>query len=150
MVEVIHPLLLDRCRPARAVAGHSYETPVVKGTRGNPVGRAFVHAARAAVTHPYQDLKLNRVQRDIANRHASIVHSARGRAQRSAGDFECFELRVRDVFTYPVSDGDPSIIHYHEKVADRLRTIATQDGLHLNRIDPYEVQECLNASIFGH
>lgn len=46
------------------------------------MGRAFVHAARAPVPHPYQDLKLDRVQRDIANGHVSIVHSARGRAQR--------------------------------------------------------------------
>lgn len=57
---------------------------------------------------------------------------------------------LRDVFTYPVSDGEPSILYYYEKVAGRLHTIAMQDGLHLNRIDPYEVQECLSASIFGH
>jgi hypothetical protein len=57
---------------------------------------------------------------------------------------------LRDVFTYPVSDGEPSVLYYYEKVAGRLHTIAIQDGLYLNRIDPYEVQECLSASIFGH
>ncbi|MBT2588490.1 hypothetical protein [Arthrobacter sp. ISL-95] len=57
---------------------------------------------------------------------------------------------LRDVFTYPVSDGEPSIIYYYEKVADRIHTIAMQDDLHLNRIDPHEVQECLGASIFDH
>lgn len=57
---------------------------------------------------------------------------------------------LRDVFTYPVSDGEPSVLYYYEKVSERLHTIAMQDGLHLSRIDPYEVQECLSASIFGH
>ncbi|MFZ4842107.1 hypothetical protein [Mycetocola saprophilus] len=57
---------------------------------------------------------------------------------------------LRDVFTYPVSDGEPSIHYYYEKVDGRLYAIAMQDGLDLNRIDPYEVHECLNASIFGH
>ncbi|SDQ11943.1 hypothetical protein [Microbacterium sp. cf332] len=57
---------------------------------------------------------------------------------------------LRDVFTYPVSDGEPSILYYYEKVAGRLHTIAMQDGLHLSRLDPYEVEECLSASIFGH
>lgn len=53
---------------------------------------------------------------------------------------------LRDVFTYPVSDGAPDIYFYYDQVAARVHTIAMQDGLHLNRLDPHEVQECLNAS----
>lgn len=82
VLEVIRPLLFDRRRPAGTVTGHSYETSVVEGTRANAMGRAFVHAARAPVTHPCQDLKLDRVQRDIANGHDSIVHAVCRRAQR--------------------------------------------------------------------
>lgn len=52
---------------------------------------------------------------------------------------------LRDVFTYPVSDGFPSVDFYYGHVSTRLHTIALQDGLHLNTIEPYEVEECLNA-----
>ncbi|MDO5619515.1 hypothetical protein [Kocuria sp.] len=54
---------------------------------------------------------------------------------------------LRDVFTYPVSDGSPGIKFYYEQVAARLHTIAMQDGLHLNPIDPDEVEECLRVLI---
>lgn len=57
---------------------------------------------------------------------------------------------LRDVFTYPVSDGSPSTIYYYEHVSSRVDTIALQDGLQLNRIDPNEVEECLNASTSVH
>lgn len=54
---------------------------------------------------------------------------------------------LRDVFTYPVSDGAPDAYFYYERVSSRLYTIAMQDGLHLNKIDADEVQECLSASM---
>ncbi|MHA7190519.1 hypothetical protein ACX80N_09550 [Arthrobacter sp. MDT2-16] len=57
---------------------------------------------------------------------------------------------LRDVFTYSVSDGSPSAYFYYEHVSSRLHTIAMQDGLHLSKIDPSEVQECLSASTSGH
>ncbi|MEQ4519295.1 hypothetical protein ABLI39_08035 [Pseudarthrobacter sp. B907] len=57
---------------------------------------------------------------------------------------------LRDVFTYPVSDGSPDVYFYYDRVSSRLHTIAMQDGLHLNRIDPSEVQECLSALTSDH
>lgn len=56
---------------------------------------------------------------------------------------------LRDVFTYPVSDGSPDVYFYYDRVSSRLHTIAMQDGLHLDIIDPHEVQECLSASTSG-
>lgn len=57
---------------------------------------------------------------------------------------------LRDVFTYPVSDGSPSVVFYYEHVSSRVRTVALQDGLHLNRIAADEVEECLSVSMSDH
>lgn len=57
---------------------------------------------------------------------------------------------LRDVFTYPVSDGSPGAFYYYQHVSSRVHTIALQDGLLLNRIDPDEVEECLSVSTSVH
>lgn len=57
---------------------------------------------------------------------------------------------LRDVFTYPVSDGAPNVQFHYEHVSSRLHAIALQEGLHLKKINPDEVQECLSASTSDH
>lgn len=56
---------------------------------------------------------------------------------------------LRDVFTYPVSDGTPSMWFYFAHVAPRVATIARQERLPVSSIDPREVEECLNGSTPG-
>lgn len=52
---------------------------------------------------------------------------------------------LRDAFTYPVSDGPPSAWFYYERVASRVSTIARQERLPVDSIDPREVEECLRG-----
>ncbi|OZB80385.1 MAG: hypothetical protein B7X41_17980 [Microbacterium sp. 14-71-5] len=52
---------------------------------------------------------------------------------------------LRDVFTYPVSDGPPSTWFYYDRVAPRVATIARQERLPISTIDPREVEECLKG-----
>lgn len=53
---------------------------------------------------------------------------------------------LRDVFTYPVSDGAPSVWFYYDRVAPRVAIIARQERLPISSIDPREVDECLRGS----
>lgn len=53
---------------------------------------------------------------------------------------------LRDVFTYPVSDGPPSVYFYYEKVAPRVKTVALEEEVELVDIDPLEVEQCLETS----
>jgi len=53
---------------------------------------------------------------------------------------------MRDVFTYPVSQGSPPARYYYDKVASRVETVAAAEGLEVLRIEPEEVQECLEGS----
>ncbi|MCW2789506.1 MAG: hypothetical protein JWP56_1809 [Aeromicrobium sp.] len=53
---------------------------------------------------------------------------------------------LRDVFTYPVSDGRPDEIFFYTKVSERLDTIALQEGIEVDPLDPVEVSECLEDS----
>lgn len=52
---------------------------------------------------------------------------------------------LRDVFTYPVSDGLPDETFFYGKVSNRLDTIAMQEGIEIDSIDPVEVSECLEG-----
>lgn len=56
---------------------------------------------------------------------------------------------MRDVFTYPVSQGPPNARYYYGMVAGRVETVAAAEGLEVLRIEPEEVQECLEGSISG-
>lgn len=53
---------------------------------------------------------------------------------------------LRDVFTYPVSQGQPSPYYHYDKAADRVEVVAAQEGLEVRTIDPVEVQQCLDDS----
>lgn len=53
---------------------------------------------------------------------------------------------LRDVFTYPVSDGRPSNWFFYNQVSPRLRSVALENSLRLARIDPSEVAEWLEGS----
>ena len=55
---------------------------------------------------------------------------------------------MRDVFTYPVSQGSPPARYYYDKVSSRVETVAAAEDLEVRRIDPGEVEECLGGSIF--
>ncbi|WP_157559487.1 hypothetical protein [Nocardioides sp. Soil777] len=50
---------------------------------------------------------------------------------------------LRDVFTYPVSDGRPPVVHYYDKVAPRVKEVAAQAGVEITQIVASEVAECL-------
>lgn len=50
---------------------------------------------------------------------------------------------LREVFTYPVSDGPPSEYQHYLKVAPRVQTIAAEERIELDVIDPLEVDRCL-------
>ncbi len=54
---------------------------------------------------------------------------------------------LRDVFTYPVSEGEPSLRFYYDKVAPRVRVVAAEERVDVKAISPVEVEECLDASI---
>jgi hypothetical protein len=54
---------------------------------------------------------------------------------------------LRDVFTYPVSDGAPTPLFYYEKIAPRVRVVAAEERVDVGAISPMEVVECLDASI---
>ncbi len=56
---------------------------------------------------------------------------------------------MRDVFTYPVSQGPPNARYYYGEVAGRVETVAAAEGLEVLRIEPEEVQECLEGSTSG-
>ncbi len=56
---------------------------------------------------------------------------------------------LRDVFTYPVSDGAPATWFYYESVSSRVATIALQERLPVDGIDAREVDECLRGSTPG-
>lgn len=50
---------------------------------------------------------------------------------------------LRDVFTYPVSDGAPPLGFYYTKVAHRLEIVAAEESINIRIIDPGEVEECV-------
>lgn len=56
---------------------------------------------------------------------------------------------LRDVFTYPVSDGQPQPYFYYSKVAPRLKSVAAEEIIDILEIDPLEVEQCLDASTSG-
>jgi hypothetical protein len=56
---------------------------------------------------------------------------------------------LRDVFTYPVSDGQPSVVYYYDKVVPRLRSVAAEEGIEVDTIDSVEVEQCLDDSTFA-
>jgi hypothetical protein len=51
---------------------------------------------------------------------------------------------IRDVFTYPVSDGRPFPYQHYKKVAPRVEIIAAEEELEVDSIDPMEVDQCLS------
>lgn len=53
---------------------------------------------------------------------------------------------LRDVFTYPVSDGAPGVQYYYEKVESRLTIVAAEEQIEVSTIVPTEVDECLSVS----
>jgi len=52
---------------------------------------------------------------------------------------------LRDVFTYPVSDGVPSTQFYYTRVAERLAIVMREEQLDIASISVGEVEDCLNA-----
>jgi hypothetical protein len=53
---------------------------------------------------------------------------------------------LRDVFTYPVSEGEPSIRFYYDKVAPRVKIVAAEERVDVRPISPTEVEEWLDVS----
>lgn len=51
--------------------------------------------------------------------------------------------QARDMFTYQISDGQPSVIYYYMKVAPKVAELAQGVGLDVDEIDVAEVKECL-------
>lgn len=56
---------------------------------------------------------------------------------------------MRDVFTYPVSDGPPTVRFYYDKVAPRLEIVAAEEGIEVDSINTAEVHQWLDDSISG-
>lgn len=54
---------------------------------------------------------------------------------------------LKDVFTYPVSDGQPSATHHYAKVAPRVRTVAREEAIDVRTIDVTGVTTWLDGSI---
>jgi hypothetical protein len=54
---------------------------------------------------------------------------------------------LKEVFTYPVSEGKPTPHYFYKAVADRLTKIALQEDIEVADIDPVEAEACLDASI---
>lgn len=52
---------------------------------------------------------------------------------------------MRDVFTYPISDGGPSVEYFYRKISTRVAKVASQAQIDLPRVDPSEVMECLDV-----
>lgn len=50
---------------------------------------------------------------------------------------------LREVFTYPVSEGPPQPYQHYVKVAPRIKVIAAEEGVALSDIAPLEVDKCL-------
>lgn len=53
---------------------------------------------------------------------------------------------ARDMFTYQISDGQPSVVYYYMKVAPKVAELAQRLGLEVDEIDLVEVEECLTDS----
>lgn len=51
---------------------------------------------------------------------------------------------LRDVFTYPVSEGTPTVLYYYERVAGRVQIVAQEERIEVRAIDPGEVLQCLD------
>lgn len=54
---------------------------------------------------------------------------------------------LKDVFTYPVSEGPPTVEYFYDKVQARLRIIAREERLDIPVLDGREVARCLDDSI---
>ncbi|MGA1813968.1 hypothetical protein VH571_16415 [Frondihabitans sp. 4ASC-45] len=52
---------------------------------------------------------------------------------------------LRDVFTYPVSDGSPTTAFYYARVAPRLEIVMREERLDISPISVSEVEEWLNG-----
>jgi len=53
---------------------------------------------------------------------------------------------LKDAFTYPVSDGEPSIWYHYDKLIPRLITVADEESLDIVEVDANEVHEWLTGS----
>lgn len=53
---------------------------------------------------------------------------------------------LKEAFTYPVSDGEPSAWYYYDKLLPRLQVIAGEESLNIVEVDANEVDEWLNGS----
>ncbi len=56
---------------------------------------------------------------------------------------------LHDAFTYPVSDGTPSMGFHYDRVAERVAIIARQERLEVGAFNGTEVEECLKDSTQG-
>lgn len=50
---------------------------------------------------------------------------------------------ARDMFTYPISDGQPSVVYYYEAIAAKVAELAQTAGIEVDVIESSEVEECL-------
>ncbi len=50
---------------------------------------------------------------------------------------------IKDVFTYPVSDGPPTPYQHYKKVEPRIQTIAAEEGVELDDLNAMEIDQCL-------
>lgn len=53
---------------------------------------------------------------------------------------------LRDMFTYPVSDGQPSVVYYYTKVSPKVAELARDIDLEVEEVAPEEVAECVTGS----
>lgn len=68
------------------------------------------------------------------------VKSTTGETTNIASD------NLREVFTYPVSDGAPGVHFFYDRVSERISKIAAQEGFEAPALDATEVTECLDDS----
>lgn len=57
---------------------------------------------------------------------------------------------LRDVFTYPVSDGQPSVYYYYDKVSPRISSIALEEHMEIDFISAREVSQWVEDSTSDH
>ena len=72
--------------------------------------------------------------------------SASINVRNKAGDSTTIAVdTLRDVFTYPVSDGAPPVSFFYDRVSPRLSKVAAEERIEVNDIDSAEVEDCLSV-----
>lgn len=82
-------------------------------------------------------------EKDEAPRYESAAITVRSKSEAST---TIAVDTLRDAFTYPVSDIGPDDYTFYDRVSSRLLTIAQQEEVPVEGIDPHEVSRCLTDS----